>query len=260
MKITVLGCGSSSGVPLIGCNCPVCSSTNPKNKRSRVSVFLEAEGKKILFDTSPDLRQQALANGISHIDAVLYTHDHADHIMGIDDIRSFNYLQNASMPVYGDVKTLDSLKERFAYVFLPRPENAWLRPSLTPHIIPDGNVVDFEVEGLKATAFRQGHGKGYTLGYRVGDFAYSTDADGLESFAIDVLQGSKVWVVDCLRYARSYSHSYLERTLEWVAAVKPRLAILTHMGHEFEYETLLAELPEGVVPGYDGLAVDMEGM
>lgn len=257
MKITILGCGSSAGVPLIGCSCDVCTSSNPKNKRMRVSVYVETGDNKILIDTSPDLRNQALKNSISHIDAVLYTHDHADHVMGIDDLRSFNYLSKASLPIYGDKKTMDALTERFAYVFLPKPQNLWFRPSLIAHSIPEKDVADFEVHGQAITAFAQLHGKTRTLGYRIGDFAYSTDTDGLEDYAFAALAGIKVWVVDCLRYTKSHSHSYLAQTLEWIEKIKPELAIFTHMGHEFEYEKLLGELPQGVVPGYDGLAVEL---
>ena len=255
LEVTILGCGSSSGVPLIGCDCATCSSPNPKNKRSRVSVLLKAQGKQLLIDSSPDLRQQALANNIRHLDAVLYTHDHADHVQGLDDLRSFNYLRGDSLPIHADAPTLKSLTERFGYAFLPKPENIWFRPSLIPHTIPEGEVVQFSAEGVAFTAFHQRHGRGYTLGFRHGDFAYSTDTDGLDGFAFEALAGVRLWVVDCLRYTASHSHSRLEQTLEWISKVKPELAILTHMGHELEYEQLLAELPDGVVPGYDGMMV-----
>lgn len=258
MRFTVLGCGSSAGVPMIGCNCGVCTSNNPKNRRSRVSVLVETQGRNLLIDTSPDLRQQALANDIRRVDAVIYSHDHADHIMGIDELRSFNYLSSESMPVYGDMATLSSLRQRFAYAFQPKPENVWFRPSLVPHIIAEtGPAGAFSAHGVEIGYFRQLHGRGTTLGFRIGDFAYSTDTDGLEEHAYAALSGVKVWLVDCLRYEKAHSHAHLELTLGWIARVKPGLAILTHMGHEFDYDTLRGELPPGVVPGFDGLSMEL---
>lgn len=257
MKITMLGCGSSAGVPFIGCYCNVCTSNNPKNKRTRVSVFAETEGKNILIDTCPDLRQQVLREGITRIDAVLYTHDHADHTHGIDELRSFNYLSKEVIPVYGDKSTLDFIQSRFPYAFLPKPENLWYRPCLTPHVTVDKTVGEFEVFGIKISYFEQGHGKSKSLGYRIGNFAYSTDTDALDEHAFDALKGIDTWIVDCLRYSPSYSHSHLEMTLEWIARVKPKRAILTHMNHEFDYDILKAQLPNGVEPGYDGLTFEL---
>jgi phosphoribosyl 1,2-cyclic phosphate phosphodiesterase len=257
MKIIMLGCGNSSGVPLIGCNCEVCRSDNPKNKRLRVSAYVETEGVKFLIDTSPDLRQQALSNNITQLDAILYTHEHADHIHGLDDLRPFNYLRDGSLPVYGDEHTIASVKQRFAYAFLPKPENIWFRPSLIPHTLPAQAAGHIDVRGVKVAYFQQGHGKSTTLGYRISDFAYSTDTDRLPESAFAALAGTKTWIVDCLRYQKSHSHSTLTQTLEWIARVKPELAILTHMGHELEYEKLARELPGGVVPGYDGLTVEI---
>jgi len=257
MKVTLLGTGSSGGVPFIGCECGVCRSTNPKNKRLRVSLYIEAGDQKLLVDTSPDMRQQALAAGIKRVDAVLYTHDHSDHTHGIDDLRSFNYLNDAPMPVYGDAHTMGILQRRFDYTFHPRPGPVWSRPSLIPHIIDDAPVSHFHIENVGITAFAQGHGKGKTLGYRIGNFAYSTDVDRLDEDAFLALHNLDVWVVDCLRYRPSPTHSHLEQTLGWIARVKPKLAILTHMTHDIDYEKLSAELPPGVVPGYDGMVIEL---
>lgn len=258
MKITILGCGHSLGVPVIGCNCAVCISENPKNKRLRVSVLLEINGMNIVIDTSPDFRQQMLLANIKKIDAVLYTHDHADHTHGLDDLRQFNVLQDDVIPVYSNAEILASLQKRFAYAFLPKPvENAMFRPSLTANILPDIETHEFMIGKTKIVAFKQQHGKGHTLGYRVGDFAYSTDVNMLSETAFETLAGVKYWVVDCLRHAPSYSHSHLERTLEWVERVKPQQAILTHMAHEFDYNTLSTELPTGVVAGYDGMVIEI---
>ena len=215
---------------------------------------MEAKGKTLLIDTSPDLRQQALRAGIARIDAVLYTHDHADHTGGIDDLRAFNVRADAAIPVYGSAETLNLLKSRYSYAFLEKPP-VWYRPCLLAHAFPAGPVFDYEVQGVTFTAFEQQHGKIKTYGYRFGDFVYSTDVDALSETAFAALQGVDTWIVDCLRYGTSYTHAHLERTLEWIARVKPRMAILTHMAHDFDYQTLLRELPAGVVPGYDGIVL-----
>lgn len=258
MKITVLGCGHSLGVPVIGCDCAVCLSDNPKNKRLRVSVLLEINGINIVIDTSPDFRQQMLRANIRKIDAVLYTHDHADHIHGLDDLRQFNVLQKDVIPVFSNSEIMASIQKRFSYAFLPKPtENAMFRPSLTANILPDVPIHEFMAEDIKVTAFEQKHGKSSTLGYRIGDFAYSTDVNMLPESAFDALKGVKCWVVDCLRYTPSYSHSHLELTLEWIKRVKPERAILTHMAHEFDYDKLSSELPAGIFAGFDSMVLEI---
>ncbi len=257
MKVTILGCGSSSGVPLVGCGCEVCASGNPKNNRTRVSLYIEINDIKLLVDTSPDLRQQALREGIKRVDAVLYTHDHADHTHGIDDLRSFNYLANASIPIYGDNYTLSKLTRNYAYAFGPPPEKVWIKPSLIAYNLPGTPIHEFSVQNVKITAFEQIHGKHKTLGYRIGDFAYSTDTNELPETAFEALRGVKVWVVDCLRYTPSPVHANLEKTLEWIGRVKPEKAILTHMAHELDYDRLSKELPPEVEPAYDGMVLEL---
>ena len=256
MKVTILGCGSSTGVPVIGCKCDVCLSDNPKNKRSRVSLLIETHGKKLLIDSSPDLRAQALRHGIDCIDALLYTHEHADHTHGLDDLRSFNYLSDKAIPIYCDKKTYDSISSKFSYAFLEKPP-VWFRPCLSANILEEGASGSFDVLGIPVTYFKQLHGKTTSLGYRIGNFAYSTDTDGLEPSAFEALSGVKVWVVDCLRYTPSLTHASLPMTLEWIQRVKPELAILTHMAHEFDYDRLSNELPPGVAVGNDGMAIEM---
>ena len=257
MRITLLGSGSSAGVPEIGCECAVCQSEHPRNKRTRASLLIEINGKNLLVDTSPDLRQQALREGIKRVDAVLYTHDHADHTGGLDDLRALNVLANAPIDVYGNAVTLDILAQRYAYAFLPKPERAWYRPCVIPHVLPNEAVFDFEVQGVIITAFEQVHGNIKTFGYRIGNFAYSTDTNALSETAFKALEGVDTWIVDCLRYSESYTHSNFERTLGWIGRVKPRMAILTHMAHDFDYVRLSDELPSGIVPGYDGIIVDL---
>jgi phosphoribosyl 1,2-cyclic phosphate phosphodiesterase len=258
MRVTILGCGHSAGVPIIGCECVVCRSPNPRNIRGRVSVHIEINGLSIIIDTSPDFRQQILRENINKVDGVLYTHDHADHTHGIDDLRSFNYKRDAGLPIYGNAAALNSIQSRFGYAFAGKPSiGLWIRPSLLPHMLPDEPVVRFEIQGVEVVAFQQQHGKIVSMGYRIGDFAYSTDTNHLPDSAFEALAGVKVWVVDCLRYTPSFSHSHLEQTLEWVRRVQPEQAILTHMAHELDYDTLLAELPSGVVPAFDGMKIEL---
>lgn len=256
MRVTVLGCGNSTGVPCVGCDCAVCTSSDPRNKRSRVSVLVEQAGQHILIDSSPDLRQQALRHHIRKVDAVLYTHDHADHANGIDDLRSFNYLSGKELPAYGMPGTLDTLKTRFPYAFMPRPV-LWSRPCLIPHALPDTPAGKFNFEGISIDYFEQRHAKVKTLGFRIANFAYSTDVKEIPEHSFEVLEGTEVWLVDCLRYKEAFSHSHLELTLRWIERVKPRLAILTHMDHDFDYNKLSNELPAGVVPAYDGMLIEL---
>jgi phosphoribosyl 1,2-cyclic phosphate phosphodiesterase len=257
MKVTLLGCGSSAGVPLIGCDCGVCTSNDPKDTRTRVSVLVEAEGKNILIDTSPDLRQQALRQNIRRIDAVIYTHNHADHTNGLDELRTFNYLSKEAIAIYGDEHTMQSLKSRFGYAFQEKPENIWYRPCVVPHVSVDRPVGSFSAAGVDIRYYGLGHGRSKTVGYRIGDFAYSTDCDSIPQESFEALEGLDTWIVDCLRYEPSYSHAHLELTLSWIERVKPRRAILTHMNHEMGYHTLKASLPDGVEPGYDGLIFEL---
>ena len=256
INVTMLGSGSSGGVPMIGCTCPVCTSDNPKNKRSRVSLHIETEGKSLLIDSSPDLREQALKHDIKRLDAVFYTHDHADHTHGLDDLRSFNYLNDAPLPVYTNKATVGKLQERFAYAFQEKPP-IWFRPCLIPHILPDEPMQEIDIAGVSMTVFEQRHGKSKTLGLRIGQFGYSIDTDYLPDTAFAALEGVDIWVVDCLRYRESPSHAHLDKTLGWIDQVKPKIAVLTHMAHDFDYDILSKELPPGVVPGYDGMILSL---
>lgn len=262
MKITILGCGNSLGVPVVGCECAVCTSDNPRNKRLRVSAAVEIGDKRLIIDTSTDFRQQMLRAGIKKIDAVLYTHDHADHVHGIDDLRAFNFGTERPIPIYGSAATIDTLKQRFAYAFVPPKQNIIFCPNLegkaiAPQEMEEKQYADFYIENIKITAFEQGHGKFKSTGYRIGDFAYSTDVDELPEVAFSVLSGVKCWVVDCLRYTKSYSHANLEKTLEWIARVRPETAVFTHMAHDFDYDKLSSELPSGVFVGYDGMVLEL---
>jgi phosphoribosyl 1,2-cyclic phosphate phosphodiesterase len=258
MKLTLLGCGSSGGVPLIGCDCAVCTSTDPKNKRSRVSVLLETTNTRLIIDTGPDFRQQVLTAKLKTVDAILYTHAHADHTHGIDELRSFNYHADAPLPIYGDAATLKELQHRFGYVFLPPTgDHNWYRASLIPHIITP--YVPFTIGDITLTPFAQDHGPVNSMGFRFGDIAYSTDVKHLPEASWKVLEGIKIWVVDCLSHGEKPTHAHLDLALEWINRLKPERAILTHMGHEFDYATLQTNLPEGVEAAWDGMEIFAKG-
>lgn len=253
MRVTILGCGTSTGVPLIGCTCPVCTSDDPRNTRLRCSVLIEVGGVRLLIDTGPDLRQQALRAGIAAVDAVLYTHSHADHLHGIDETRTFNIHKRGPIPVFADRTTLWHLETRFGYCLHGhREQDSWFRPVLVPHRI-DG---PFTVEGVPVVPFAQKHGRGQSLGFRVGDVAYSPDVDDLPAASMALLEGLDLWIVDALRERPHPSHSHLARTLGWIERLRPRRAVLTHMNHEVDYATWAAKLPPGVVPAHDGLVLE----
>lgn len=255
MRVTVLGSGGSAGVPVIGNQWGNCDPTNPKNRRTRPSVLVEQDGVAVLVDTSPDLRQQLLAADVQRLDAVVWSHQHADHAHGIDELREICRLMQKPLDVYGMADHMEELKRRFGYCFQPLPEGAPVyRPVLTPHAV-DG---PFSVKGMTIIPFVQDHGYTLTLGYRFGDFAYSTDVVRLDEAAFAALAGVKVWVVDCVREEPPHPvHSHLAQTLDWIARVKPERAYLTHMNNTMDYEAVRRKLPPGVEPAYDGLVIEV---
>jgi phosphoribosyl 1,2-cyclic phosphate phosphodiesterase len=256
MKITVLGCGTSGGVPQIGCDCDVCRSTDPRDKRRRCSIFLEAGGQKILVDTGPDLRQQCLDAGISAIDALLYTHAHADHVHGIDELRAINNVIMAPVQAYAHERVFERIRSRFAYAFEGgRSEFGFWRPEIAPHAI---DAQPFELGGVEVRPFRQKHGRGESWGFRLGRFAYSSDTDGLDETAFETLRGVDIWIVDCLRERPHPSHAHRERTLAWIERLAPAQAFLTHMNHELSYRDWVERLPPNVLPAHDGLVLEVE--
>ncbi len=257
MKVTVLGCGASAGVPLVGCGCAVCTSANPRNKRSRVSILIEGGGTKVLVDASPELREQCLRHRITSCDAVIITHNHADHVAGLDDARAFNYHLGTALPMYADRATLDGIMQRMPYIFQPMKQGAgWFKSHFYPKVVAEDNP-DFSIGALDFKGFWQGHGRINTLGIRVGDFAYSTDTNHLDDKAFKALEGVKIWLVDCLKRTPAPTHAHLDMTLEWIQKVKPELAILTHMSHDLDYDELVRTLPAGVVPAYDGMVIEV---
>lgn len=252
MKITILGCGTSSGVPTIGNNWGACDPNEPKNRRLRVSILVEQGETTLLVDTGPDVRQQLLNCNLKNLDGVLYTHGHADHTAGMDELRGVNWLIKKPVNVYADDATMKELEQRFSYIFhgekVPGEFNT---PSVVSHFIRGA----FTIGDIDIIPFVQDHTYVQSLGFRFGDFAYSTDAHKLDDAAFEVLKGVKVWVVDCVREKPHPTHSHLAQTLEWIARVKPERAFLTHMNNSMDYATLRAKLPAGVEPAYDGLVI-----
>lgn len=255
--LTLLGCGTSTGVPLIGCSCQVCRSHNPKNKRLRASAWLQTNQKSILIDTSTDLRQQALREKIRSVDAVLYTHPHADHIHGIDELRSFNFLGNGkTIPVYGNEWTVRELKEKFSYIFKPRPVEGGGIPKLNLiQIQPTHEWIN--VQGLRIKPIPLQHGSQETVGYRFDTIAYITDCSYIPPLSLDRLKGLSVLVLDCLRLHPHGTHFHLDQALEVVSHLRPEKTYLTHLGHDFDYTKWVKKLPKGVTLAYDGLKVRM---
>jgi phosphoribosyl 1,2-cyclic phosphate phosphodiesterase len=251
MKITVLGCGSSGGVPLIGGNWGVCDPQNPRNRRTRVSILVEQGDTTLLVDTSPDMREQLLAAGTKKLDAVLFTHAHADHCHGIDELRGMTWLMGRPIDIYADKITLAELTQKFAYVFHSTGPKNYYRPVAAAHEIDS----PFNVGCINVMSFAQNHGYMNSLGFRFGDFAYSTDVHAFDDAAWEALRGVKIWLVDCVRPEPHPTHSHIEQTLEWIARLKPEQAYLTHMNHLMDYDTLTKTLPAGVAPAHDGLVL-----
>jgi phosphoribosyl 1,2-cyclic phosphate phosphodiesterase len=244
------------GVPVVGCDCEVCTSADPKNSRRRVSIFIEVDGVNLLIDTSPDLRLQLIDNNIKQINGILYTHNHSDHVDGLNDLRRIGYLMEQKLDIYGMEQTLDSLRYRFDHAFGEPASGAWgwYKLSLNPHAIFTDEA--FNVKGVEITAFPQVHGRNSSLGFRIGDFAYSTDVNNFsEKCFEEKLSGLDTWVVDCQGVEKSLTHASLDVTLGWIERVKPKRTILTHMSHEFDYDKLKQELPEGVEPAYDNMVI-----
>ncbi len=263
MKITMLGCGGSGGVPLAdgtpGGHWGDCDPENPRNRRRRVSVMVEghAAGQgTLIIDCSPDLRQQLLNHPVERLDAVLLTHAHADHVHGIDDLRAYTYRQRQAIPAFMDEATHRSMIRRFDYVFTSSHTESYLYPALLEdRVIVAGTP--FEAAGYAVTPFRQKHGQAHSLGFRIGGFAYSTDVSDLDEAAFSGLEGLDLWIVDCLRFEPHPTHSHFERTLAWIERIKPKRAVLTHMNHSTDFAVLASRCPAGVEPGYDGLMVTL---
>ena len=260
LEFVILGCGSSGGVPRADGDWGACDPSNPKNARTRCSLLARRRSEAgpeqettLLVDTAPDLRLQTAAAGVKRVDAVLFTHDHADQAGGIDDLRAFFLRHRRRTPCFMDAATQANIVHRFGYVF----EGQGGYPAICDvHDLP-GHGVEFAVDGpsgaIPIMTFDQDHGDIRSVGYRIGDVAYSSDVVGLPEDSFDILAGVRVWVVDALRYRPHPTHATVEQALAWIDRVKPERAILTNLHVDLDYETLRRELPEGVEPAYDGL-------
>jgi phosphoribosyl 1,2-cyclic phosphate phosphodiesterase len=265
LAATILGCGFSGGVPRPGTGWGACDPKNPKNRRRRCSILIERTAPdgsqtRILVDTSPDLREQLLDADINHLDGVLYTHEHADHIHGIDDLRALFIAHRRRVDVYADEPTWRVLSHRFGYCFVTPPGSSY-PPFLNRHAIVAGDPVTVAGAGGAITAMPllQDHGDTTSLGFRFGAMAYSADLVDLPEPSIAALQGIELWIVDALWYRPHPSHFHLDLTLQWIERIKPVRAILTNMHSDLDFEELRAKLPPNVVPAYDGMRVEFAG-
>ena len=262
LRFTILGCGSSGGVPRLGGDWGDCDPTNPKNRRRRCSMLVEkitGDAKtRVLIDTSPDMREQLLGAGIGTLDGVVFTHSHADHTHGIDDLRQIVFNMRHRLPVWADAPTETALISRFGYAFV-QPADSPYPPILDLHHIGHD---PFEVTGpggpIPFTPFTVDHGAMDALGFRIGPLAYLPDAVALPEPAWAALLGLTVWVVDALRRKPHPTHAHLAMTLDWIARAKPERAVLTNMHLDMDYATLCAELPAGSEPAYDGMTLTFE--
>ena len=261
MRVTILGCGGSAGVPQLGGadgrgDWGQCDPAEPRNRRSRSSIVIEADdGQRLLVDTGPDMRSQLLAAGVPKVDAVLFTHAHADHITGLDDVRILNRLAGKPLPAYATQHTLDELQRRFDYAFKPWTPPQFFRPVLDPQPVVFGDVI--KAAGLAVQVFEQDHGYIPTLGLRAGAFGYSTDVVVLNDAGFAALAGVDTWVVGCFQRHSHSTHANLARVLEWAARVRARRTVLTHMGSDLDWNWMQANLPPGVEPAADGLVLEI---
>lgn len=265
LRVTLLGTGGSTGVPMLGGadgfgDWGVCDPQEPRNRRTRASILIEADsGAALLVDTSPDMRAQLLACGVRRVDAILYTHAHADHITGLDDVRVLNRIAGRPLDAFATAETLGELTRRFDYAFRPWEPPEFYRPVFVAHTVQPGDAVT--TAGMTLHLFGQDHGFSRTLGVRVGAFAYSTDVVALDAAALATLAGVETWVVDCFQRTPGHrTHAWVERVVEWAARLRPRRVILTHMGPDMDWAWMRANLPAGIEPGYDGMVLTIPAL
>ena len=253
MRITFLGTGTSHGVPMIGCECATCRSTDPHDNRLRPSIFIETSNARVLVDAGPDLREQALRHRIARVDAIVFTHGHADHILGMDDVRRFNALMDGSMPCYGDAATLEDIRRMFSYVFDPATPKGGGLPQLDLRVI-DG---PFSVGDIHLQPVPIWHGRRRILGFRVGGFAYLTDCSRIDEAAWPLLERLDVLVLDALREKPHPTHFSLSDAIATAARIGAARTFFTHMAHDLPHEATNARLPDGMRLAHDGLVLSM---
>ncbi len=254
VHITVLGSGTSSGVPTIGCPCAVCHSDDPRDRRLRPSILVRYGAHSVIIDTTPDFREQALRHRIDRIDAILYTHSHADHILGLDDVRPFNYRQGGAIPIYAMTETLEALRRVFRYAFDDRPTES-SKPLLDLHALDGGAL---ELFGQQFTPVPLLHGKSTVMGFRFGNAAYLTDHSEVPEESKRMLQGLDVLFLDALRHRPHPTHSTVEKSIATAQELKPRRTFFTHICHDLPHAATQATLPQGIFLAYDGLEIDVE--
>lgn len=258
--ITILGCGSSGGVPRLGFGWGSCDPQEPKNRRRRCSILVErlSENKKttVVIDTSPDLRDQLLSTQTQHLDAVLFTHDHADHVHGIDDVRPYALLQRQRLPVYMDAVTAKGIKKRFSYIF-ETMDGSDYPPIMEEFTLEIGQKVEISGEGgpISFLPFELQHGLVPALGFRINDVAYTPDVNAISEESLASLHNLDVWIVDALRIAPHPTHFCLSETLHWIEKLNPKRAILTNLHTDMDYATLCNQLPDHIRPAYDGMVI-----
>jgi phosphoribosyl 1,2-cyclic phosphate phosphodiesterase len=254
-RVTFLGTGTSAGVPMIGCTCAVCRSTDPRDSRLRPSIFVDVSDRaRILVDTTPDLRQQALAHGIASLDAILFTHSHADHVLGLDEIRRFNAVQQKAIPCYARADTWESIRRTFSYAFDGVPRQGGGIPKVEQHEI-DG---PFAVGGVHIVPVPLWHGRMPILGFRFGTFAYLTDCNAIPDESWALVAGVDTLVIDALRDKPHSTHFTVAQALDAAARIAPARTYFTHMTHDLGHAETCARLPAGVELAYDGLVLDVE--
>ncbi|MCF6304263.1 MAG: MBL fold metallo-hydrolase [Rhodobacteraceae bacterium] len=261
LRFTILGCGSSAGVPRIGGDWGACDPKNPKNRRRRCSMLVEqitgSGTTRILIDTGPDLREQLLDAGVSTLDAVVYTHPHADHVHGVDDLRVVVYNMKTRLQVYADANTTNDLISRFGYVFV-QPKSSNYPPILDLNPIDGPIKINGAGGEILIEPFEVEHGRIDALGFRIGGLAYLPDVSDMNETAWQAVKNLDIWVLDALRRDPHPTHVHLEKSLQWIAKAKPKQAVLTNMHIDMDYATLASETPENVTPAYDGMVLEIE--
>ncbi|MBI4717207.1 MAG: MBL fold metallo-hydrolase [Planctomycetes bacterium] len=256
IEAVVLGSGTSHGVPMIGCRCAVCTSPDPRDRRTRPSLWVRAGETRLLIDTAPELRLQCLACGIDAVDAVLFTHHHADHVSGLDDLRRFNWLMRRIVPCYGTSRTLEALRRMFAYAFEPAADSPHSRPQIELRPI---DTRAFEVEGVRVVPVPLLHGPMPVLGFRIGRFAYCTDCSAIADTSLELLTGLDVLILDALRRTPHPTHFNLEQAVAMAQRIGAGRTYFTHIAHELAHEATIRELPPGMALAYDGQRIEVAG-